>query len=111
MIGSNLMLLRGSQSPLSKKYILKLIILKSFIFPALWLLVIFGFWEAGIFGDNRVMAYTIFIGQSSPITVVVLMVAQMLNAAIAECSVMFLWQYLAAPVSLTFFTYIFFLMT
>ncbi|CAG9310574.1 unnamed protein product [Blepharisma stoltei] len=109
VVGSNLMMIERKEKFLDTHFLWTLTFTKSVVLSGIYLFIVWGFWEIGVFGDNKVMAYVLFIAQTSPVSVTVMIVCQLFNTNLKECCITTLWQYIAAPVYMTLYSYAFFL--
>lgn len=108
-LGANLVLLSGTKIALSKGFIASIIFFKNILMPICGFFIVFGVWKTGIFGENSVMAYCVFIAFCSPTAFIVMMITQIHNYGTKEVAWMMLWVYLCALPALIAWTYIFFL--
>ena len=60
-LGSNLVLLSSNREGFTKSLIGSVVIFKNLVAPIVALGVTYGLWQCGVFGDNMVMAYLVFI--------------------------------------------------
>ncbi|OMJ73149.1 hypothetical protein SteCoe_28217 [Stentor coeruleus] len=108
-LGANLVLLSGSKLTLSKGFIGSIIFFKNILMPICGFCVVFGVFKAGIFGDNSVMAYCVFIAFCSPTAFIIMMITQIHDYGTKEVAWMMFWVYLCALPTLIAWTYVFFL--
>ncbi|CAG9335863.1 unnamed protein product [Blepharisma stoltei] len=109
IIGSNLYMMEKADYGISKFYIISTTLMKNVIYPCFWLLLTLLLWNLGCYGNNKVMAYIIYIAQATPVASTVLMQCQLVSSGVKDCTVILLWQYITAPITLTVFTYLFFI--
>ncbi|CAG9320887.1 unnamed protein product [Blepharisma stoltei] len=109
ILGSNIMLCKNQIKEIDKKYAIWVTLFRNVIIPGLILLYTYFVWWLGIFGDNKVMAYVNFIAASCPTAIAVLIICQLYDVGIKECTLLSAVQYITGLFTLTLFSYIFFL--
>ena len=109
LLGSNLYLNRKKRSLLTKKMLVQIVFTKNIAIPAINLAVFYFLWTIETFGDNKVMAYILFISFSCPTAMVSMLFAQLLGVALNEIVQSMLWIYLFSIPGIVFWTFLFFL--
>ena len=109
-LGSNLILLKKEKTNvLSYSYIGSVILFKNLLMPLVSLGIIYLCWVLGVFGDNVVSAYIVFICFCSPTAFLLLLICQNLDYGVKICTWLMLGIYIFAIPTLIIFSYIFFI--
>ena len=107
-LGANLYLLSSSNKEITKKYIASVVLFKNIIMPLVALGIIYGFWQSGIFGDNIVMLYVVFISFCCPTALVIMIITQALDYGTKEVVLLMFWIYCSSILTMMVSTYVFF---
>lgn len=110
ILGSNLVLMHGRPSNLSRMYTVTSLITRLIVIPAMALGLTKVYQRVGIASDDRVQLYVLFLGLASPTAVSTLVLAQLTNTGINEVTKLVFLQYVFAVVTLTLSSYCFFLL-
>ena len=100
---------------LKKKVMLKnwkiaaVVVSRDVVVPGICLLFVKTMWENGLFYDDRVMAFTIFIGLSSQPAFLLMSFAGEFGLDVEDVQKIVLWVYITSPFTLALSSYIFFL--
>ena len=108
-LGANLVHLRTEKFYFSKSYLFSIILFKNLIMPLFGLGLTYLAWFIGIFGDNYVIAYIIYISFCTPTAFIVLIICQNLQYGTKEVTWLMLAVYVFSIPTLIVFTYIFFM--
>ncbi|CAG9335865.1 unnamed protein product [Blepharisma stoltei] len=109
IVGSNIYLFKPTDKHISIQFLVISSIMKNVFYTAIWLYLTVLLWNLGVFGGNRVIAYVVFIAQSSPVATLVVLLCQVLKTGIKEITVILIWHYLSAPLFLMLYSYAFFI--
>jgi hypothetical protein len=110
-LGSNLILLKEeSRNVMSFSYILSVVFFKNFVMPAISIWIIYAAWYGGVFGENIVMAYYLFICFCSPTALLFLLICQNLEYGVMVCTWLMLGIYSFAIPTFIVFSYVFFIL-
>ena len=110
MMGSNIFMMIGKKSKLSNKQVVLNTIFKVLFLPAITLAIIYGFWGLGVFGDDRVQAYLLFMCVSSPTAIVTIIFALLHKINIDEVSQCIFTVYILSMFTMVAWTFLFFLL-
>lgn len=110
ILGSNIWLSRKLERTMSKRYIASVVFLRCVVITGLGVLIMWWFYDLGVFGDDIVMAYVSLMNFISPSTIFITLICQILDTGIQETATILFWMYLAAFISITFAGYTFFLL-
>ena len=108
-LGANLVLLSSKREGFTKKYIASVVVFKNLITPLIALGIVYGLFRCGVFGDNIVMLYLVFISFSCPSALVIMNMTQLLGYGTHEVSLLMFWIYSSSIPGLVISTYLFFL--
>lgn len=108
-IGSSLYFIRNEKSRLTKKQLFANMITKYVVIPGIIITIMYFFWVLGIFNDNIVMAYMIFMTVVVPMANVVLVSSQIHEIGVSEVLETVLWIYIFAAPAGAIWTFIFFI--
>ena len=106
-IGGNLILFHSNKLKMTKTYTFSIVLAKNLLMPLCALVLVYGVWQAGIFGDNFVMAYIVFISFCCPTAVIVTVITQLLDYGSQETAWLMFWIYVFASPTLVISTYAF----
>ena len=108
-LGSNLVFIYGQEKKMTRMNVFSIVLFKNFITPIVALSMTYGFWEIGIFGSDKVMAYVVYISFCCPTAFVIMLITQTQQYGYEETSWLMFWIYAFALLSLIISTYVFFL--
>jgi predicted permease len=108
LLGSNVYLLKGTKSMLPFKAIIFTAVCKNIVVPGISFGVIYGVWIGGVFGENLVLAYVIFICVSCPTAIVCMLFANLHKIGVSEVSQTLFWVYMMSFPAIIFWTFLFF---
>lgn len=107
-LGVYLYNMKGQRSDLTRKTLALVVLFKSIVIPIVSLGIIYGFWIAGIFHDNKVMAYAFFLSISTPAAIATLLFAVIVQNRINEIVECIFWNYLINIGSAVLWSFLFF---
>lgn len=108
VLGSNIYMMFGVSSFLTRKLLIITVIIKTLIVPSIALVIVYFLWAAGIFGNNRLMAYVIFIANACPPPILVMIFTVMYKINVNEVVQASFWSNITNIFTLVFWTFIFF---
>ena len=108
-LGANLMLLSSQKNTLSLRYVASIVVFKNIVTPLAALGIIYGLWECGIFGEDLVMVYVVFISFCCPTALVIMIITQLADYATKEVAFVMFWIYCTSILTLIVSTYLFFI--
>ena len=110
MMGSNIFMMIGKKSKLSNKQVALNTLSKTILLPGITLMIIYGFWIIGVFGDDRVQAYLLFMCVSTPTAIVIILFALLFKINIDEVSQCIFTVYIFSIITMIAWTFLFFLL-
>jgi predicted permease len=108
-LGSNLVLLGVSEISLCKRLIFWVVVFKCMLMPLIALALVYFVWIIGIFGNNIVMTYIIYISFCTPTAISILIISENLSHGLKDLTWLLLGIYTASLPSIVVFSYVFFL--
>ena len=109
ILGSYLHLIRNRHSDLTKTLLLAIAFTKVIVVPGVSIAIFYGLWKIGVFQDNLVMTYILYISLSAPTALNCMFFAQMHKINIDEIVQSMLWIYIFSIPAIILWTFIFFL--
>ena len=109
ILGANLILFSSSDKDISKSFIASIVVFKNLLNPICALGFIYLCRLVGVFGDNTVMAYIVFISFCCPTAIVVMVLTQNHQHGTKETARLMIWIYIFSAPCLIIYSYLFFL--
>ena len=109
VVGSNMTLDLKDKVQMSRGKIIWIATTRNIFTPAVVLLYVYIMWNAGLLYDDRVMAFAVFIGLSSPSSFMILMLMKDFGMDTKEVTLIILWVFITSIVTMTLSVFFFFL--
>lgn len=109
IVGGSITINLKDQGKLEKWKIILIVISRNIIVPGICLLFVLTMWKNGLFYDDKVMAFTVFIGLAAQPAFLLMNLAESFGLEIQDAKKIILWVYITSPLTLVFSSYIFFL--
>ncbi|XP_038896957.1 protein PIN-LIKES 3-like [Benincasa hispida] len=108
IVGGNLLKgLRGSESELKKSIVIGIVLVRYIALPLSGLLIVRGAAKLGWVGSDPLYLFVLLLQFAVPPAMNIGTITQLFGAGEAECSVILLWTYVLASVSLTLWSTLF----
>lgn len=108
-LGANLVLLKSNNKDFTKRFIMSVVLVKNVMMPVVSFGIVFALWKIGLFGDNTVMAYIVYVCFCCPTALVVMVLTQTQGYGNEETAWLMLWIYIMSFPTLIISTYCFML--
>ncbi|KAA0064670.1 hypothetical protein IC582_015200 [Cucumis melo] len=108
IVGGNLLRgLRGSESELKKSIVVGIVLVRYVALPLTGILIVRGAAKFGWVGSDPLYLFVLLLQFAVPPAMNIGTITQLFGAGEAECSVILLWTYVLASISLTFWSTLF----
>ena len=87
-----------------------IVLTRSILTPGVVLLYVYLLWSFGVFYDNKVIAFVIFIGLSTPPSYMIMVLMEDFKMESKDVTFINLWIFITSVVTMTLFSYFFFLL-